>query len=41
MINIEMARDYLVRARRCLRKAELACREGDAPSTVRRGSGVP
>ena len=36
MINIEMARDYLVRARRCLREAELAYREGDAPSTVRR-----
>lgn len=36
MINIEMARDYALRARRCLREADLALNEGDAASTIRR-----
>jgi len=36
MINIEMAKDYMLRAERCLREARLALNEGDAPSTIRR-----
>ena len=36
MNNVEMARDYLSRAKRCLREAELALNEGDSPMAVRR-----
>ena len=36
MRSLEMARDYLYRARRCLREADLALRDGDAPGVVRR-----
>ena len=36
MKNVEMARDYAFRARRCLKEAELAISEGDFPGTVRR-----
>lgn len=36
MINIEMARDYLLRAKRCLKEAKLALHEGDPPMTIRR-----
>jgi HEPN domain-containing protein len=36
MINKEMARDYLIRATRCLREAETALSEGDPPAVIRR-----
>jgi len=36
MINREMARDYLLRARRCFREAEMALSEGDPPAALRR-----
>ncbi len=36
MRNQEMARDYLHRARRCLKEAELAVQDGDAPGALRR-----
>ena len=36
MINREMARDYLLRAGRCLREAETALSEGDPPAAIRR-----
>ena len=36
MKNVEMARDYAFRAKRCLEEAELAISEGDFPGTVRR-----
>ncbi|MCD6510558.1 MAG: HEPN domain-containing protein [Thermoprotei archaeon] len=36
MINIEMAKDYILRGKRCLREAELAFSEEDAAMTIRR-----
>lgn len=36
MINVEMARDYHRRAKRCLKEAELSLHEGDPPMTIRR-----
>ena len=36
MINTEMARDYLHRAKRCLREATLALEENDPPGVIRR-----
>lgn len=36
MRNVEMARDYAQRALRCLREAELALSESDAPLAIRR-----
>ena len=36
MRNTEMASDYIYRARRCLREAELALSEGDYAGAVRR-----
>lgn len=36
MINVEMAKDYAFRAKRCLKEARLALDENDAASTIRR-----
>ena len=36
MMNIEMARDYLKRAKRCLQEAESAFKDDDAPMAIRR-----
>ncbi|MEM1538282.1 MAG: HEPN domain-containing protein [Candidatus Nezhaarchaeales archaeon] len=36
MINVEMARDYLLRAKRCLNEARLALADNDAPAVIRR-----
>ena len=36
MINIEMARDYIERARRYAMEADRAFLDGDFPTTVRR-----
>ncbi|MEM0049588.1 MAG: HEPN domain-containing protein [Candidatus Bathyarchaeia archaeon] len=36
MINIEMARDYIIRAKRFLREAETALAEGDNAASIRR-----
>ncbi|RLF20800.1 MAG: hypothetical protein DRN15_10290 [Thermoprotei archaeon] len=36
MKNIELARDYLYRALRCLKEAQLALEERDSAGTIRR-----
>lgn len=36
MKNVDMAKDYAFRAKRCLREAELALSEHDFPGAVRR-----
>ena len=36
MRNIELAVDYLYRAKRCLKEARMALEDGDAPGVVRR-----
>lgn len=36
MINVEMARDYMLRSKRILREAETALSEGDSAASIRR-----
>lgn len=36
MINVEMARDYMLRSKRILREAEAALSEGDSAASIRR-----
>jgi hypothetical protein len=36
LINKEMAKNYLARAKRCLKEASLAIKDEDAPGAIRR-----